>query len=183
MKLNNKGQCPICLVKPLVYKREQKCFCSRCDRTFELGTGEWIANFAWQGPDVPTQHHLFYGEPVFATDGFWFNVVDHPGGNLPTKIFYKMKHEKHLQLINHDVPVGDERQNSKYEAWMKNWQRMPTGKMIWANARKISDEIMQAGGTFLYPNNTRMKLTGDPKVIKQILARLDGLKIDYVPTT
>lgn len=47
MKINNKGQCPVCLIKPLVYKREGKLFCCRCDRDFNLVTGEWEPNTLW----------------------------------------------------------------------------------------------------------------------------------------
>ena len=54
MKLNEKGQCPACLIKPIVYKRAhgsghppQK-FCYRCDRSFNLETGEQQENWAWE---------------------------------------------------------------------------------------------------------------------------------------
>jgi transposase-like protein len=47
MKLNEKGQCPVCKIKPLVYKRQPHKFCHRCDRAFDLQTGEQINNWAW----------------------------------------------------------------------------------------------------------------------------------------
>lgn len=54
MKLNDKSQCPECLIKPLVYKRNngpdhppQK-FCPRCSRSFNLETGEQQNNWAWR---------------------------------------------------------------------------------------------------------------------------------------
>ena len=46
-RLNTKGQCPVCLVKPLVYKREPHYFCSRCDRAFDLHSGVQLDNWAW----------------------------------------------------------------------------------------------------------------------------------------
>ena len=54
MKLNVKGQCPTCLVKPIVYKKNPHKFCCRCDRSFNLETGEQMENWAWQaaGTDV-----------------------------------------------------------------------------------------------------------------------------------
>jgi len=50
MKLNAKGQCPNCLIKPLRYKRHggPHFFCHRCDRAFDIETGEQIRNWAWQ---------------------------------------------------------------------------------------------------------------------------------------
>lgn len=52
MKLDEKGRC--CGRKPLVYKtlkytgeRPQK-YCPRCDRAFDIKTGEQIKNWAWQ---------------------------------------------------------------------------------------------------------------------------------------
>ncbi len=57
MKLNEKGQCPVCLIKPLIYKREGKKFCHRCARDFSLATGEWIANFSWQAPTVLSERN------------------------------------------------------------------------------------------------------------------------------
>ena len=50
-KLDDKGRC--CGRKPIVYKSKwstaegpQK-FCTRCDRSFHLETGEQIPNWAW----------------------------------------------------------------------------------------------------------------------------------------
>lgn len=51
-KLDENGRCPACLVKPLVYKREPHKFCWRCDRAFNLETGEQIANWAWIKDDA-----------------------------------------------------------------------------------------------------------------------------------
>ena len=55
MELDAKGRC--CGRKPLVYKRglyapggPQK-YCTRCDRSYDLDTGEQIPNWAWKrGP-------------------------------------------------------------------------------------------------------------------------------------
>lgn len=53
MRLNEKGQCPQCLIKPLVYKRNNgpdhppQRFCHRCCRSFNLETGEQQGNWAW----------------------------------------------------------------------------------------------------------------------------------------
>jgi hypothetical protein len=54
MKLNEKGQCPDCKVKPLKYKRPHPpwnlapfYFCYRCDRAFDADTGEMVENWAW----------------------------------------------------------------------------------------------------------------------------------------
>lgn len=33
--------------------------------------------------------------------------------------------------------------------------------------------------TMLYPNNTKLTITGDPKIVQQIINRLDGQTIDY----
>ena len=62
MKLNDKGQCPNCLIKPLVYKREPHKFCRRCCRSFDIDSGEQIKNWAWQkvengfAPTHPSTH-------------------------------------------------------------------------------------------------------------------------------
>lgn len=47
-QLNDKGQCPECGRKPLVYKRDPHKFCCRCDRAYHLLTGEQITNWAWK---------------------------------------------------------------------------------------------------------------------------------------
>jgi hypothetical protein len=49
VRLNEKGQCPACKKKPLVYKRNKQKFCARCDRSFDIVTGEQVDNWAWQG--------------------------------------------------------------------------------------------------------------------------------------
>ena len=48
MQLNEKGQCPVCLKKPLVYKRDHMKFCARCHRHFEIVSGEQIDGWAWK---------------------------------------------------------------------------------------------------------------------------------------
>lgn len=54
MKLNEKGQCPVCRIKPLEYKRAQgpghprQKFCHRCSRSFDFDTGEQQGNWAWR---------------------------------------------------------------------------------------------------------------------------------------
>jgi hypothetical protein len=48
MKLTDKGQCPVCLIKPLRYKRDGgQHYCHRCCRAFNLETGQQIPNWAW----------------------------------------------------------------------------------------------------------------------------------------
>jgi hypothetical protein len=47
MKLNEKGQCPVCLVKPLTYKKDNQYFCFRCNRAFSMDTGKQVNNFAY----------------------------------------------------------------------------------------------------------------------------------------
>jgi len=47
-QLNKKGQCPVCKIKPLVYKRNSKYFCHRCDRAYELSSGIQIENWAYE---------------------------------------------------------------------------------------------------------------------------------------
>ena len=44
-QLNEKGQCPVCKIKPLIYKRKGKYFCHRCDRAYDLVTKKQIQNF------------------------------------------------------------------------------------------------------------------------------------------
>lgn len=56
MKLNEKGQCPECLKKPLTYKRDRVYFCNRCDRLFDMATKEFIPNFHWRGPYTQVPH-------------------------------------------------------------------------------------------------------------------------------
>ena len=46
--LNDKGQCPACKRKPLVYKRDYMKFCARCHRSFNIETGEQIENWGWK---------------------------------------------------------------------------------------------------------------------------------------
>lgn len=48
MKINDKGQCPACLIKPMVYKRpNHRLWCHRCARQFDPATGEQEDNWAW----------------------------------------------------------------------------------------------------------------------------------------
>lgn len=47
-KLNDKGQCPDCKRKPLIYKRTGHKFCPRCDRQYDIETGEQTENWAYQ---------------------------------------------------------------------------------------------------------------------------------------
>jgi len=59
--LNEKGQCPICKRKPLVYKRRHKKFCTGCMRDFDLETGEQIENLAWAQVS-PNSFEYLYGK-------------------------------------------------------------------------------------------------------------------------
>jgi len=45
-QLNEKGQC--CGRKPLVYKRKKKLFCTRCDASFDIETGQQIESFLYK---------------------------------------------------------------------------------------------------------------------------------------
>jgi hypothetical protein len=53
VKLDDKGRCPNCLIKPLVYKTEHGTrhpaghFCHRCCRSYRLDGGEQQENWAW----------------------------------------------------------------------------------------------------------------------------------------
>lgn len=52
MRLDEKGRC--CGRKPLKYKgfnAARGYFCFRCDRNFDLDTGEQIENYAWRKID------------------------------------------------------------------------------------------------------------------------------------
>lgn len=51
LKINPKGQCPNCKIKPLVYKREPHLFCHRCCASFNPDTGEQIENWAFRAVD------------------------------------------------------------------------------------------------------------------------------------
>ena len=57
MKLNDRGQCPNCLVKPIPYRRPVRHFCHRCCRIFNV-VGDQVENWAWKadssGVFVPT---------------------------------------------------------------------------------------------------------------------------------
>lgn len=55
-ELNEKGQCPMCKIKPLVYKRESKKFCWRCDREYSLDTGQQVKNFAYDSDGKKVCH-------------------------------------------------------------------------------------------------------------------------------
>ncbi|WP_027578519.1 hypothetical protein [Bradyrhizobium sp. Ai1a-2] len=48
MKLDAKGRCPNCLKKPIAYQREQRFFCHRCCRSYDMKTGEQRDNWAWK---------------------------------------------------------------------------------------------------------------------------------------
>jgi hypothetical protein len=50
--LNQKGQCPACNKKPLIYKRKGTKFCARCCRQFDIDTGAPTENFAWKRADA-----------------------------------------------------------------------------------------------------------------------------------
>lgn len=50
LQITENGKCPIDLVKPLTYKRDGRYYCTRCSRTFDLNTGEWVPNSQWIKP-------------------------------------------------------------------------------------------------------------------------------------
>lgn len=47
LHLNDGGQCPNCLRKPLPYKRERRWFCDNCCRAYRMESGEQVENWAW----------------------------------------------------------------------------------------------------------------------------------------
>jgi hypothetical protein len=52
-KATEDGKCPFCLRKMLVYKGRNATrgyFCNRCDRSFNLDTGEFQPNWCWLEP-------------------------------------------------------------------------------------------------------------------------------------
>ncbi len=49
MSLDEKDRC--CGRKPLVYKRDGRKFCPRCDRSYDLATGKQVQNWAWLKAD------------------------------------------------------------------------------------------------------------------------------------
>ncbi len=64
LKLDEHGRCPNCLIKPLTYRRDRKFYCCRCDREYDMATGEQQPSSAWlaagegqfipkYGPDDP----------------------------------------------------------------------------------------------------------------------------------
>ena len=55
-KINEKGQCPVCKIKPLTYKRSNTYFCFRCDREFNLSTGIQQSNFAYELKQTTTKN-------------------------------------------------------------------------------------------------------------------------------
>jgi ribosomal protein L37AE/L43A len=62
-RLNEKGQCPFCGRKPLVYKARRIKFCARCDREFDIESGEQKENWAWRqtAPGIFEEHSIFEG--------------------------------------------------------------------------------------------------------------------------
>lgn len=50
LQITEQGKCPVDLIKPLTYKRDEIYFCNRCSRSFNLDTGEWVPNWCWLKP-------------------------------------------------------------------------------------------------------------------------------------
>jgi len=123
MKLDQNGKCPVCRRKPLTYKRDKMKFCVRCDRRFNLDSGEWEPNTHWQAPDEPTESSYLYGEPRYATPCYW-TPTGEQSPRLPAAVFYPMKRQKQLELQETDK--GFDHQNDKYVEWMKGWERHET---------------------------------------------------------
>lgn len=48
MKLNERGQCPACKRKPLIYKSDWKLCCLRCGRYYDPITEEQMENYQWK---------------------------------------------------------------------------------------------------------------------------------------
>ena len=47
-QLDEKGQCPVCKVKPIIYKRKGEYFCHRCDRAYCIDTKGQVENWAYR---------------------------------------------------------------------------------------------------------------------------------------
>ncbi len=50
LKINKKGQCPVCEIKALIYKGRnspRQYFCYRCSRSYNLDTGIQRENWAF----------------------------------------------------------------------------------------------------------------------------------------
>lgn len=45
-RLDEKGRC--CGRKPMIYKMRQMRYCPRCDRSYDLDTGEQIESWSWK---------------------------------------------------------------------------------------------------------------------------------------
>ena len=104
MKLTDNGKCPIDLVKPLTYKRENVYYCTRCSRTFRLDNGDWVTNSAWMKPhtmhgaagvvaarDTPGHNHMW----IEVEDNASFNCIGcHVGINT-------------VEWLSEHTPEGD----------------------------------------------------------------------------
>jgi len=47
LEINDKGQCPICKIQPLVYKRLKLYYCHRCGRNYGLEDGVMMESSEW----------------------------------------------------------------------------------------------------------------------------------------
>ena len=55
MKLDDKGRC--CGRRPLVYKTAPAHkFCTRCERAYDIETGEQVENWAWRAATIYNPH-------------------------------------------------------------------------------------------------------------------------------
>jgi transposase-like protein len=54
-QLNEKGQCPVCKIKPIIYKRQGKYFCHRCDRVYSMSTKKQIRSFFYDNNGIRTR--------------------------------------------------------------------------------------------------------------------------------
>src|SRR5262245_8241375 len=63
VRLNETRQCPYCLRKPLVYKRDRLYYCGKCHREYRWcrdpaapADGVWIPNWHWIEPNKEKPH-------------------------------------------------------------------------------------------------------------------------------
>lgn len=69
MRLDDRGRCPVCEIKPLRYKRERIFACHRCSREYNITTGIQQSNWAWKlkdgifVPTYPTHDYVTAGSP------------------------------------------------------------------------------------------------------------------------
>ena len=46
--INQFGQCPNCLRKPIPYRRQGRLYCPKCNREYDMERGHQTENWAWE---------------------------------------------------------------------------------------------------------------------------------------